>query len=62
MDEALLLRFEKDVAKFGEYVSRMESIEKLKTQEKECFKNFNFDMDAVNAAFDKAMKQQLNEN
>lgn len=56
MTEDQLLRFEKALDRFENFLTRCEKIGSVKTSSK---KVFDFDMDVVNKAFDKGMKQAL---
>ena len=56
MTEEQLVRFEKALDRLEAYLTRCEKIGSVKTSSK---KVFDFDMDVVNKAFDKGMKQSL---
>ena len=56
MTEEQLVRFEKALDRLEAYLTRCEKIGSVKTSSK---KVFDYDMDVVNKAFDKGMKQAL---
>ena len=56
MTEEQLVRFEKALVRLEAYLTRCEKIGSVKTSSK---KVFDYDMDVVNKAFDKGMKQAL---